>query len=159
MTAQFSESILYNGKKLPMYTNPLSSYLTQTGIQFLSPNTANWRGYIGTWEIKGNAETGERLYLVKLAAHKSYEEILSLKDVFPESPNGVFAHWYSGTIRIPQGAQIKYVHMGYGSVYEYELYIEFNRGILINKFIKHNSPDQDKKQIHNNPSFLKTRND
>ena len=156
MTAQFSESLIYNGKQLPMCTNPLGLYLAQTGLQFVSPNTANWRGYRGTWEVKGNSENEQRLYLIRLAANKSYEEVLSLKDVFPDSPKGVFAHWYSGAVRCPQGNQIKYVHMGYSSVYEYDFFLEFKRGVLINKYVIHNTLEEPKKHNLNEiPAFLR----
>ena len=160
MTAQVSERLIYGGKEIPIFSNPLSTYIRQTGIKFESPTTANWRGYVGTWEIKGTPEIGERLYLVEIKAHKTYEEILGLKDLFPNSPNGVFAHWYSGTLRCPQGNRVKYVHMGYASKYEYELFMEFQQGVLVNQYTKHNPPEEpktyDPKDI---PSFLRTQSD
>jgi len=160
MTAQVSERLIYGEKEIPIFSNPLATYLRQTGIKFQSPTTANWRGYVGTWEIKGNSEIGERLYLVGIAAHKTYEEILELKDLFPDSPDGVFAHWYSGTLRCPQGNRVKYVHMGYASKYEYELFIEFKQGVLIKQYAKHNPSEEpeiyDPKDI---PSFLRKQSD
>jgi hypothetical protein len=160
MTAQVSERLIYGGKEIPIFSNPLSTYIRQTGIKFESPTTANWRGYVGTWEIKGTPELGKRLYLVGIKAHKTYEEILELKDLFPNSPNGVFAHWYSGTLRCPQGNRVKYVHMGYASKYEFELFMEFNKGVLINQYAKHNQPEEnevyDSKDI---PSFLRKQCD
>lgn len=139
MTAQFSETLIYEGKAIPLCTNPLSLYLQQSQIRFVSPSTANWRGYHGTWEIKQSESDGlERLYLVKLAAHKTYEEILTLQDVFPGFDQ-VFAHWFSGELRCPQGALLKYVHGGYASIYEYDLLMNFKQGVLINKHARHNS--------------------
>ena len=142
MTTQISEKLIYEEKEMQLFSNPLSCYLNQTGIHFQSTNSANWRGYVGTWKILKGSDTNERLYLIKLSAHKSYEETLSLKDVFPESPKGVFAHWYSGTLRCPFGDQIKYIHMGYSSVYEFELLLKFKRGILIYKHIKNNGSNK-----------------
>ena len=104
MTAQVSERLIYGGKEIPLFTNPLSLYLKNTGTRFESPHTANWRGYVGTWEIL-ECEGVERLYLVDLYAHKTYEEILSLSDVFP-GHDKVFAHWFTGELRCPQGAQL-----------------------------------------------------
>lgn len=84
MTAQVSESLIYGGKAIPLCSNQLSLYLQQSQIRFASPSTANWRGCHGTWEIKqSELDVLERPYLVKLAAHKTYEEILTLQDVFP----------------------------------------------------------------------------
>ncbi len=141
MTAQVSETLIYHGKKLMMFSNPLSPYLQANGISFVSPHTANWRGYEGTWEIKGSEETGERLYLVALNAHRSYEDIVGLEEVFPGFPDGVFAHWFSGTIRLPQGKQLKYEHMGYMSIYEYDLFLEIKKGVVMSKRAVHNTVD------------------
>jgi hypothetical protein len=102
MTAQVAEHLIYGGKEIPLFTNPLSLFLKQSGISFQPPHTANWRGYVGTWEIIEAAGV-ERLYLVGLSAYKTYEEILGLSDVFPGCDK-VFAHWFSGELRCPQGA-------------------------------------------------------
>lgn len=136
MTAQVAEKLIYGDKEIPLFTNPLSLYLKQSGIFFQSPHTANWRGYIGTWEII-EVDGVERLYLVGLSAHKTYEEILGLSDVFPGCDK-VFAHWFSGELRCPQGAQLEYRHMGYGSIYEYDLLMEFKQGVLVSKHARHN---------------------
>jgi hypothetical protein len=96
--------------------------------------TALWRGYIGTWEV-----LGDRLYLV--AIHKL---VLNgpgtnfLETVFPGYPDRVFAHWYSGTLRIPQGNTLKYVHMGYQSTYERDMLIEVERGVIGDVRIREN---------------------
>jgi hypothetical protein len=141
MTAQVAETLIYHGKELMMFSNPLNPYLRANGIQFESPSTANWRGYKGTWEIKGSEEAGERLYLIGLRAHRSYKDIIGLEDIFPGFPNGVFAHWFSGEIRLPQGNQLKYVHMGYASTYEFDLFLEIKKGLVVNKRALHNKID------------------
>jgi len=138
MTAQVADRLIYEGKPISIFSNPLSLYLRQNKLSFQSPHTANWRGYVATWEIK-KFEDVERLYLIKLSAHKTYDEIIGLKDLFPGS-KAVFAHWFTGVLRCPQGELLEYVHMGYASTYEYELFMEFKQGILIKKFAKHNEP-------------------
>ncbi len=132
MTAQVSETLIYNGKQLMMFTTPLDLYLKANRLSFVSPHTACWRGYEGTWEIKGS-ESNERLYLVALRAYRSYEDISGLEDIFPGFPDGVFAHWFSGQIRLPQGNLLKYIHGGYASTYEYDLFLEIRKGIVMNK--------------------------
>jgi hypothetical protein len=42
----------------------------------------------------------------------------------------VFAHWYCGTIRAPQGKLLKYEHGGYASEYERDLLIRVRKGIV-----------------------------
>lgn len=144
MTAQVSETLIYEGKPMPLCSNPLSLYLQQSQIRFVSPSTANWRGYRGTWEIKPSKLDGlERLYLTKLVAYRTHEDILSLRDVFPGF-NQVFAHWFSGELRCPQGELLKYVHGGYASTYEYDLLMNFKQGVLVEKHVRHNSIPQDR---------------
>lgn len=152
MTAQVAERLIYGGKEIPLFTNPLSLYLKNSGTSFVSPHTANWRGYVGTWEIL-EYEGVERLYLVELSAHKSYEEILSLSDVFP-SHDKVFAHWFTGELRCPQGALLDYIHGGYDSTYEYDLLMDFKQGVLVNKHARHNQIPE-KKAEKDYPSFLR----
>ena len=144
MTAQASERLIYGGKDIRLCTNPLSLYLKQTGIKFESPSTACWRGYIGTWEIIESAGV-ERLYLVELSAHRSYEEIVGVSDIFPGFDR-VFAHWFTGELRCPQGELLNYVHGGYASTYEYDLLMDFKQGVLVNTHARHNENPKKAKQ-------------
>lgn len=136
MTAQIAESLIYEGNEVSMCSTPLSDYFAFGGKR---PNfdtwycTALWRGYTGKWEILDG-----RLYLIGLHGRLEGGGEATLADLFPEYPNRVFAHWYSGTIRVPQGRQIEYVHMGFGSTYESDLFIELERGVVIDTKIRHN---------------------
>jgi hypothetical protein len=131
MTAQFSETLLLRGEKLSLCTEPLAPYLA-TGsnrIKFDAEWTACWRGYEGTWTIEGN-----RLYLVKLKGTSRTGAgwiRRSLGDLFPDFPDGVFAHWFTGELRCTKGKLLKYVHGGYASRYEQELFIDVVRGVVI----------------------------
>ena len=131
MTAQSSETLLLRGEKLALCTEPLAEYLASGGhpIKFDAQWTSCWRGYHGTWAIEGN-----RLYMVKLAGTSrtptGWAE-RSLADLFPDYPDGVFAHWYSGELRCAKGKLLKYVHGGYASSYEQDLFIEIVRGEVV----------------------------
>lgn len=46
--------------------------------------------------------------------------LTSLKAGFKDR---VFAHWYTGQLRIPDGEQIEYMHMGFGSQYERDILV------------------------------------
>lgn len=154
MTAQVSEHLIYGGKEIPMFSNPLGLYLIASKVSFKSPHTANWRGYVGTWEVK-EYEGVERLYLIGLYAHKTYDQIVGVRDIFP-GYDTVFAHWFSGELRLPQGEQLKYRHMGYGSIYEYDLMMEFKHGILINQYARHNELPEEKPVDQSKiPAFLR----
>lgn len=135
MTAQIAEKLRYRGEDVTMCTNPLSDYFAMGGVnpRFESNCTALWRGYVGSWEI-----IDDRLYLVGLNGKLEDGTNASLATIFPEFPDLVFAHWYSGTIRIPQGKQLEYVHMGYGSTFERDLFLDVERGVVVATRVRHN---------------------
>lgn len=118
-----------------MCTNPLSDYFAMGGFnpRFKYNCTALWRGYVGSWEI-----VNDRLYLVGLRGTLEDGTEASLATVFPEFPDSVFAHWYSGTIRLPKGKQLKYVHMGYGSTFERDLLLDVERGVVVTTHMRYN---------------------
>lgn len=156
MTAQAMESLVFKGERLLMCTTPLDIYLVQRGIQFYSETTANWRGYIGSWEIKGSEELGYRLYLVELSASIAYQKRVGLDHLFPDYPNGIFAHWFTGEIRCPRGDRLHYVHGGYASIYEEDLFLNFNQGVLQGtRLVKNEPPPPVNRDDY--PSYLKAR--
>ena len=128
MTAQIAERLHYQGEDVAMCTNPLSDYFAMGGFnpRFESNCTALWRGYVASWEI-----VDDRLYLVGLTGTLEDGTDATLATIFPEFPDRVFAHWYSGTIRSPQGKLLEYVHMGYGSTYERDLFLDVERGVVV----------------------------
>jgi hypothetical protein len=127
MTAQFCENLQYKNEQLSMLSNPLgycNSFNDRAG-DLVSNCTALWRGYIGQWEI-----IGERLYLIGIKGKLKNGGEATLEYFFPGFPDRVFAHWYTEKLRIPKGKCIKYVHMGYASKYEQELYISVEQGVI-----------------------------
>ena len=135
MTAQASENLIYEGKAYSMCSEPLSQYFALGGAapEFQSPSTALWRGYLGDWEIIEN-----RLYLIKFKGFLDDGTEANLTTLFPEYPERVYAHWYCGTLRLPDGKLLNYEHMGYGSTYERDILIEIEKGKVIDVKIKHN---------------------
>ncbi|CAI3798112.1 hypothetical protein [Rheinheimera sp. MM224] len=127
MTAQCSEKLSYLGFDLPMATCPLSDYFrlvrTPVDIEFARNSTALHRGYIGHWKI-----IDHRLYLSSLHGELNSGEPLRLEMIFPGFPDLVFAHWYTGTLRIPRGRMLEYKHSGFGSLYAYDLMILIDEG-------------------------------
>ena len=139
MTAQISESLTYNGEELAMCEEPLCDFFNKGGNKpgFASMNTACWRGYVGEWEI-----LEDRLYLVGIEGALNDGTDATLETVFPGFPERVFAHWYSGTVRVPQGKLLDYIHMGYASVYERDLLLTFESGVLIGSEIRNNGESE-----------------
>jgi hypothetical protein len=133
MTAQASELLIHQGQELRLCETPLDDYLASSGrqIEFEATSTALWRGYVGTWEI-----INSRLYLVALKGCMLIDNMhknVKFKDVFPQYPEGLFAHWFSGELRCPRGKLLNYVHGGYLSTYEEDLFIEVRNGIVISE--------------------------
>ena len=133
MTAQYTERLLLRGEKLSLCTEPLAPYLESGAnqITFDANTSACWRGYQGTWAIES-----DRLYLVKLQGGSVTNEgwvERSLADLFPQYPDGVFAHWYTGELRCSKGQLLNYVHGGYASQYEQDLFIDVVRGVVVSK--------------------------
>jgi hypothetical protein len=164
MTAQTPERLLYQGEKVAMCSEPLESYFAMRGHEnqlFLSPHSALWRGYIGHWEI-----VDDRLYLISLEGTLLGSGVeISVATFFPDSPDRVFAHWYSGTIRILEGKLLRYFHGGYASIYERDLFLDVEQGVVVMTRVQHNSWDEEafaeknKKALANIPAFLKRQPD
>lgn len=55
----------------------------------------------------------------------------------PGYPDRVFAHWYSGTLRIPKKL-LEYIHMGYGGSYERDRFLKIEKGVVGGSHIRHN---------------------
>tara|TARA_Y100000022_G_C13216489_1_gene360156 strand:+ start:25 stop:444 length:420 start_codon:yes stop_codon:yes gene_type:complete len=126
MTSQARDILSYNGEKTTIATEPLKPYLeNRSDISFIFKSTALVRGYIGTWKIKN-----KKLYLVSLIGFIENNEKVDLNYLFPNKKE-VFADWFSGQIKIPEGNLVKKIRIGYASVFERDKILKFNKGICI----------------------------
>jgi hypothetical protein len=135
MTAQASEYLKINGEEVAMLSTPLEDYFEQGGQKprFVALSSALWRGYVGTWEI-----VADRLYLTEITGKLYGGGDASLTSVFPDATDRVFAHWYSGQLRLPQGRRLRYVHMGYSSSYERDVLLTIQSGVLVSEEVRVN---------------------
>lgn len=135
MTAQIAERLAYQGEEFAMFTELLGDYFAKGGIEpkFRRTSTALWRRYVGSWEI-----VDDHLYLTDLNGTLEDGTKASVATIFPGFPDKVFAQWYSGTIRIPQGEELEYVHMGYGSTFERDLLLDVERGVVVATTVRRN---------------------
>lgn len=127
MTAQIADKLIYQNRQQALYGEPLSAYFRQHGLSpgFKSVCTGLWRGYLCSWKIKGG-----KLWLIDLQGILENDEVASMETFFPGNNDSVFADWYSGVLRLPQGELLQYVHMGYESRYERDLFIEIEAGMV-----------------------------
>ena len=140
MTAQIGEILYYEDREHRMCSEPLGDYFAFGGESpaFESNCTALWRGYVGTWEILDG-----RLYLVGLSGTLKDGTEATLASLFPSFPDRVFAHWFSDTLRIPDGKLLDYVHMGYGSTYERDILIRLEKGVVTATEVRTNGQSDD----------------
>lgn len=136
-TAQIPETLIFGGQNKALFTNPLDIWIKSPGNAdrirpYISERkcSASWRGYAGTWEIRG-----DQLLLVKLQAdpcsQKSRE--IPLSALFSGQTAPIVATWFSGRLTVPDGKRLKYVHMGYMSQYERYILLQVDRGIVIDR--------------------------
>jgi hypothetical protein len=126
MTAQIHELLNYEGEETSMaFCPPLpeghsclvandTEAAASDQYDFILYSTACWRGYQGTWEIRRG-----RFYLVSIRGRYKLR-----------SGEPILADWFTGVLRIPRGEQLHYVHMGFGSVYEQELHVKIEKGLV-----------------------------
>lgn len=151
MTAQIPEKLIYQGEELKLFTEPLESYFQQQGHRPKLPmlHTACYRGYVGTWQIEGDG-----LYLLRLRTKSGSSESAGTAEVrasletlgvgvesnliFPEEAYPVFADWYSGVLRCPQGKMQRYVHADFASEYQHDLLILIEHGRVVDSVTRDN---------------------
>jgi hypothetical protein len=167
MTAQTPDRIRFRpgGATHPLCENPLDQFLRARGLKKSRGrmmSTANWRGYVATWLLHG-----DRLWLTNVSSNGSIVDrrrskakaeaetevdvpgeldgrpfsvdgLFPDEDRPPETP--VFAKWYSGELRIPEGEMLRYVHGGYGTTYERDRLILIQRGRLVRSWVRRNDP-------------------
>lgn len=133
MTAQAHEQLILDGRRTSMMTCPVLP-LHDPRLRCvdvgditgpipddvaLARSTACWRGYIGYWEIKD-----DRLYLCRVVGAYQWD-----------AGDPVFADWVSDTLRVPEGKLLHYVHMGFESIYEGELEILVEEGVVVDRLV------------------------
>ena len=139
MTAQAPERIIIDGRPRPLYAAPLYRLLASRRLDLSKPGcrtTGNYRGYTGTWEIRGNA-----LFLI----HINWEgwDGTSCAVVMPSNVRArlfravpcegfpIKAHWFNGRLRIAIGRRMIYSHQGWSHWFERERVISVKGGIVV----------------------------
>ena len=97
-----------------------------------------------SYEFQGiltDREYRDYRFLISSCSNEEFTKA-DLEKFFPDkfADGKVFADWFTGTLSIPQGEIIEYVHMGYNSVYEKEILIEIHNGKVDTIMIIENKP-------------------
>lgn len=151
MTAQFGDQLTIDGERVHLMGCPALPWhhvrlialspeeAIKTATNTLIFSTACWRQYVASWRLEGG-----RLYLDKI------EGIYRL-----EGDEPLFADWVTETLRIANGKQLAYVHMGFGTVYEKDQFIKVQMGVVVGSSERDNRGqvhDHDKLGWENLPS-------
>ena len=157
-TGQSPDVLFYDGKIFALFSNPLEDFYKNENDRpkfYSMPNggtsSGNWRGYVAFWEIEEDS-----LYLKAidawLCSGKPYEfatgradcSKVNVRELFADlyKQGKISARWFSGELRIPDGKQLQYVHMGYGSVYERDILISVKQGKVTGKKIIDNTKEK-----------------
>ncbi|MCB1052469.1 MAG: hypothetical protein H6510_14495 [Acidobacteria bacterium] len=159
MTAQIPDRIILEEKVYYLQTNPLDHWLANHPEMrtFEASSTACWRGYYATWEIAGAEMILKQIH----KCHEPEDENFNpedyskstIKRLFPGQKK-VVADWFSGTLIIPYGEMVNYVHMGYASTYEHYFLLAIKQGIVVKKL----QFDHDKFLNYRREQFKKFQN-
>ena len=128
MTAQIHEVLFIDGEQMSMaFCPPLPTdhpRIVAEDFEMVAKrsdehrilfSTACWRGYQGTWKIENG-----RLFLVKLEGRYRLD-----------GSEPLLANWFTGVLRVPRGEQLRYVHMGFGTVFEMEIHVKIENGVVV----------------------------
>lgn len=125
MRSQFAEILHIAGYEMAICCEPLGAQFAQA---FQGRRGCD-RGYEGTWEIQDG-----RLYLVKLVGILRNRREASVATFFPNSPDRVFANWYSGPLIEPDVSQAEYM-LGPICVYDCDLFIKIEMGLVSEAYL------------------------
>ena len=134
-TSQIPDGITHEGRSQALYAQPIHALLeAQPKLRrkverYIGPRcSASWSGLRAEWLVEG-----DRLYLVRLQANpceSEPDEIPLRKLGARRGETRLFADWFSGELRLPQGEELEYVHMGFESVYERDLFLKVENGVV-----------------------------
>ena len=65
----------------------------------------------------------------------------AMNKLFPGQTE-VFAYWVNGKLKIQSGEVLEYVNKGYDSVYEKDIFLKFENGILMDERTVINTPKE-----------------
>ena len=96
-------------------------------------NTGCWRGYIATWKLENN-----KLFLEEIAPCDTYGKppgnypIADISKLFPDlyKDGHIFAGWVTDELLVAKGKMLWYMHNGFDRIYERELGLVVESGIL-----------------------------
>lgn len=133
MTGQIPVTLRHEGRLYDLQSDPLKYYLSQShaGESVSATDSTCIRGYVGNWEVES-----DRLYLTALSGQIDSDgglKAVGLADLFPEFPDGVFAHWFSGELRCTYGMRIVKSGENFSRLHSHDMFLQVRRGVVISE--------------------------
>ena len=127
MTAQIGEILSIDNQQYIIAEQPLYHYLKKfrNPPYFTPPSPTCWRGYYGKWELRN-----DELFLINFRGYLDDLNEVDMSYLFPKEKE-VFARWYSGIVKIPQGKLLEFNQLTPTSIYEDDLMLCIENGKLI----------------------------
>ncbi|GEM50247.1 hypothetical protein HX001_15020 [Empedobacter brevis] len=140
MTAQIGEILLIDHQQYIIAEQPLHNYFKKLDHPpyFTPPSPTCWRGYYGKWELRD-----DELFLINFKGYLDDLNEVDLAYLFPGQED-VFAKWYSGIVKIPQGKLINFNQLTHTSIYEEDLMLCFENGKLIDYIVHSNCTNSER---------------
>lgn len=137
-TGQLPDLLVVNNDTSYIYSNPLflEVYFNKNGNR----NSINFegclsssclRGYQAIWTIEKDS-----FFLIKvIGCMCSERQEADLKLIFGDNYKNqkVFADWFSGLLVNPYGRRIRYYHIGFSSIYEFENNYQIVSGVVVKR--------------------------
>src|SRR5262245_16505908 len=121
MSDQDPDWLLFRGRRRRLVSYPLDACLRNLSDRSALRmwTTANRRGYVATWEVRDD----DTLWLTGLQTRLDETADPGLRAVFPDAADQVEATWVKQCLRVRDGEQLRYVHLGNESQYARELHL------------------------------------
>ncbi|MBR1549852.1 MAG: hypothetical protein IJ634_04365 [Bacteroidales bacterium] len=132
-TAQIPDILVVEGDTLYLFCNPLEGYFDaehpRPDDMYGLGSTACWRNYQAYFELRKDS-----LFLtgIRLDDKGDSTDFYPLSRLFGDkaTPRGVFASWVNEPIVSVSGDLLYYIHMGYASLYEFDIEYVMHQGIV-----------------------------
>lgn len=148
-TGQMGESVEFEGRT---YSTQGFPYLDAKIPHGRSGCTALWRGYFGSWLVIDKQLYLKQVVTDNLLAQQDdrFEKLekpdnncagdyqVNLEKIYGRKAP-IPATWFTGSIDLPDGKQLEYVHMGFASTYERNILLRFENGRLLGKIVLDNT--------------------
>lgn len=143
-TAQQPDVIVFEGQTYKLHSNPLEDYFAAHPDQRhpseppedgpYTSSTGLWRGYVATLGFEDGVLVLRGLETLNPRGLQDDEPrmVSSIDRYFPDAQSRI-CDWFSGLLVLPHGELRSYVHLGYGSIYEFQTLLRIRSGQVVDR--------------------------